>query len=387
VLTREPELAFQPLDVFWSVNNTATVGEPQDIDSGEIGTSFYRSDNKLFLLGMEDVDTEEFDRHVIVHEWGHFFEDSLSRSDSIGGAHAIGDRLDMRVAFGEGFATAFSGMALESAQYCDTLGPAQAGGFGIDIEGQAAGTPGWYNEISIMKLIYDLWDTDVDGADTDSLGFGPIHAVLRGAQATTPAFTSIFSFAEALKAENPVHEPFIDALLQSVDIMAPGINAYGEGETNDAEDGAQDVLPVYATVVPGGGAVNICSSNQFDPNVEGNKLSEHRFLRMEIGTEARYTFSVVTETEIPWPDDPEDDRDQSDPDILIFRNGVVQNQVVDGDIQGLSGEANEEIFTTPDALPVGDYVMTLVEFRYQDEESPEDFPARVCFDVTVTQAP
>jgi hypothetical protein len=60
---------------------------------------------------------------------------------------------------------------------------------------------------------------------------------------------------------------------------------------------------------------------------------------------------------------------------------------VDGDIQGLSGEANEEIFTTPDALPVGDYVMTLVEFRYQDEESPEDFPERVCFDVTVTQAP
>jgi len=211
VLTREAQLAFEPLDVFWSVNNTATVGESQDIDAGELGTSFYRTDNKLFLLGMADVDTEEFDDHVIVHEWGHYFEDTLSRSDSIGGAHAIGDRLDMRVAFGEGFATAFSGMALGSAQYCDTLGPSQAGGFGIDIEGQAAGTPGWYNEISIMKLIYDLWDTDVDGADTDSLGFGPIYAVLTGAQATTPAFTSIFSFAEALKAENPVHEPFIDA--------------------------------------------------------------------------------------------------------------------------------------------------------------------------------
>jgi hypothetical protein len=387
VLTREPLLAFEPLDVFWSVNNTATVGEPQDIDAGELGTSFYRTDNKLFLLGMEDVDTEEFDDHVVVHEWGHYFEDTLSRSDSIGGAHAIGDRLDMRVAFGEGFATAFSGMALESARYCDTLGPSQAGGFGIDIEGQAAGTPGWYNEISIMKVIYDLWDTDVDGADTGSLGFGPIYAVLTGAQAATPAFTSIFSFAEALKAENPAHEPFIDALLQSENIMASGISAYGEGETNNAQLGAQDVLPVYETVVPDGGAINICSNSQFDPNVEGNKLSEHRFLRMEIEAEARYTFSVVTETEIPGPDDPDDERDQSDPDILIFRNGVLQNQLVDGDRQGLSGDANQEIFTTPDALPAGDYVMTLVEFRYQDEESPEDFPERVCFDVTVTQAP
>jgi len=66
---------------------------------------------------------------------------------------------------------------------------------------------------------------------------------------------------------------------------------------------------------------------------------------------------------------------------------VVQNQVVNGALQGLSGAANQEIFTTPDALPVGDYVMTLVEFRYQDEDSPQDFPQRICFDVTVTQAP
>jgi hypothetical protein len=31
--------------------------------------------------------------------------------------------------------------------------------------------------------------------------------------------------------------------------------------------------------------------------------------------------------------------------------------------------------------------MTLVEFRYQDEDSLQDFPQRICFDVTVTQAP
>jgi hypothetical protein len=97
----------------------------------------------------------------------------------------------------------------------------------------------------------------------------------------------------------------------------------------------------------------------------------------------------VTTTEIPWPDDPEDVRDQSDPDILILRNGVLQNQVVNEDDfpQGFSGDANKEIFTTPDALPVGDYVMALVEFRYQDEDSPQDFPERTCFDLTVTPAP
>jgi hypothetical protein len=108
---------------------------------------------------------------------------------------------------------------------------------------------------------------------------------------------------------------------------------------------------------------------------------------MTVTTPSRYTFSVLTTTAIPGPDDPEDDQDQSDPDLLIVRNGVVQNQVVGGSRQGLSGEANQEIFTTPDALPAGDYVMTLVEFRYQDEESPADFPARTCFDLSVTPAP
>src|SRR5690606_23624034 len=136
------------------------------------------------------------------------------RSDSVGGGHSLGDRLDMRVAFGEGFATAYSGMALESALYCDTLGAAQSSGFGIDIEGQSAGTPGWFNEISVMKLVYDLWDVTNDGADNGSIGFAPVFSVMTGSQAATPAFTSIFSFAEALKAENPGSVQFIDALLQ-----------------------------------------------------------------------------------------------------------------------------------------------------------------------------
>ena len=390
VLAEDPLVNFEPLDVYWSINNTATAGEPQDIDAGELGTSFYRSDNKLFLLGMDGVDTEEFDRHVIVHEWGHYFEDTMSRSDSIGGGHSLGDRLDMRVAFGEGFATAYSGMALEGTLYCDTLGAAQASGFGIDIESQSAGTPGWFNEISMMKLVYDLWDVADDGADNGSIGFAPIFSVMTGSQAATPAFTSIFSFAEALKAENPGSVPFIDALLQEQNIVASGLNSYGDGETNDGEtnDGmAGDVLPVYTTVIPDGSTINICSNSQFDAQADGNKLAEHRFLRMSVDAPSAYTFSIITTTAIPWPDDPDDDSDQSDPDLLILRNGVVQNQVVDGDNQGFSGEANQEIFTTPSAMAAGDYVMSLVEFRYQDEESPADFPERTCFDLTVTPAP
>lgn len=323
---------------------------------------------------------------------GHYYEDTLSRSDSIGGPHGLGNRLDMRVAFGEGWATAYAGMALDSPDYCDTFG--SSSGFGIDIEDGGSGPAGWYNEMSILKLVYDLWDTGPADDDGDSIGFGPIHAVMTGPQATTPAFTSIFTFAEALKEANPAAVPFIDERLGAEAVTAAGINAYGEGETNDA-DGAPDVLPIYTPVVPDGSTINICSNSQFDRTgdtllddgdliADGNKLSEHRFLRMTVDTPAHYTFNITTTTEMPAPDDPDDDSDQSDPDILIVLNGATQNPLQD---EGHSGTANEEVFTTSNVLEPGDYVMALVEFRYRDDASPDDYPSRTCFDVSVAPAP
>lgn len=389
LLAEDAALAFAPLDAFWSVNNSPSGSPfPDGVDSGEIGTSFYQSGSGLFLLGQDGVDTEEFDDHVIAHEWGHYFEDVFSRSDSVGGAHAIGDQLDMRVAFGEGWATALAGMALDDPQYCDTLGAGNQSGFPINIESPGnIGTPGWYNELSVMKIVYDLWDDAVDGVDTVSIGFAPIYDVMTGEQADTPAFTSIFSFAEALTRLYPQHLDFVDALLAAEDITAGGITAYGDSETNDGPGSPTDVLPVFSAVIPDGTTMNICSNRQFDANVDGNKLSEYRFLRMRLDAAARLEFEILTNPIETGADDPDDDHDQSDPDILIYRAGQLQNQLEDGLPQGLSGDANQEIFTTPNALAAGDYVMSLVEFRYQDEESPADFPARTCFDVSVTALP
>jgi hypothetical protein len=388
VLAEDPQAVFEPLDVFWSVNNRAASGS---VDDGDIGTSSYRPlANQLFLLGDANGDADEFDDHVVAHEWGHYFEDAFSRSDSIGGRHSLGDELDMRVAFGEGWATAFSGMALDNPIYCDTM---LTSGFSINIESGAGGTPGWFNEVSILKVVYDLWDTAVDGADTGSLGFGPIYDVMTGAQATTPAFTSIFSFATALKAENPDDEPFINDLLAAEDIRGDGMNAFGDGEENDASLVlSEDVLPVYETIMPDGTPINICSNSQFDRSGgtlfgDGNKLAEHRFLRMTIETPARHRFEIVTTTDLP-PDDPDNDTDQSDPDILILLNGATMNEPTSGNPQGFSGVANEETFTTQNVMPAGEYVMALVEFRYQDASlTPEDYPARTCFKVTIAPAP
>ena len=73
------------------------------------------------------------------------------------------------------------------------------------------------------------------------------------------------------------------------------------------------------------------------------------------------------------PDDPVDPSDQSDPDIYIYRNGILIDE-------GSSGVSNQEVFTTS-TLAVGNYVMDFHEWRYEDPDTPAGFPARACFTI------
>ena len=384
VVATDGQANFPPLDVFWSVDNSSAPGTgdfDDDVASGEIGTAFY-SGNRLFLRGMEDDNTDEFDDHVVVHEWGHYFEDNFSRSDSIGGRHGPFDLLDMRVAFGEGFATALSGIGLNDPNYCDTFDFQQGSGFPINIETGIPGVDGWYNEFSVLNLVYDLWDTNPDGADNDSLGFGPIYNVMTGAQAATPAFTSIFSFATELKNEIPAKAVFIDAMLSDHDIVGAGNDIYGSTETNDAGN-PDDVLPIY-TNVPIGQTFPICSISQFDSGRDGNKLSEYRYLILDVSPPSSLTFTMDTVNPSSQPSagfncstaDPSDPEihEHSDPDIAIFQNG----NLVWG---GFSCEPNSEVTISP--VLSGRYVLDIVEFRYLDEDSPVGFPEQTCFDITI----
>jgi hypothetical protein len=394
----EPNATFRPLDAFWSVNNT--LASPTDIDVGDLGASFYTPDPdrdgianpSLFLLGDAAVDTEEFDDHVIVHEWGHYFEDNFARSDSTGGPHGIGDRLDARLAFGEGWATAFSGIALENPIYCDTGPAGSAGGFGIGTEKGAYDAQGWYDEISVMRFIYDLWDTTDDeaegldtGADTGSIGFAPIYETLVGPQAFTDTFTTVFSFASELRsALPPADQAFLDAQLLRED-MTPGFDKWGVGELNDASpDGQQsrDVLPLYVDMPMDGTVVNICSNDDYDGAGDGNKLATYRYLRLDIPATSAFDVRIIATTAdtIPGDDDPNDPRDRSDPDLYIFLDGAIVDF-------GTSGNADEEIFRTTTLTGPDTYVADLREFRYADPDSPVGFPDRMCFDVSFTPAP
>jgi hypothetical protein len=281
VLEVDGAVVFPPLVVNWYAGN---------VD----GT--YYTDGNLFIFGDEDLDTDEYDDHVISHEWGHYYEDKLSRSDSIGGSHGGDDTLDIRVAFSEGWGNAFSAIALENPVYYDTFGDAQANGFNFNVESGTSETKGWYNEFSVQRILYDAYDDVEDGVDIVSFGFAPIHKVFTGAYKTAAAFTSLFTFITALKNENTAQTEEIDALT-SAENIAPITDIYGTGRTNQAANYPYSTLTLGTTL-------QVQTKNTFGTY---NTLNNRKYVRFTVSTPKTYTITV-TQT----------NGSNADPDFALF---------------------------------------------------------------------
>ena len=334
---------FPPLIINWSVNNVATSG---DTTLGQITTSHY-TNRKLFILGDENSDTDEYDDHVIAHEWTHYYEDIFSRSDSIGGSHGGGDRLDIRVAFSEGFANAMSAITLHDTFYFDTYGTSQTNGFFFDMETDTPDNPGWYSEASIQRIIYDLYDTNCDTADTVSLDFLPLHQVFTGTQKNTAAFTSIFSFIDALKLQETSLTSEIDTILQNENITTI-TDIYGSGRTNLPSE-----APLYTTISIGE-TVNVCPTYTYGTY---NKLGNRKYVLFTIDTYGDYTISVTKSNQ----------EATTDPDFYLYDTSD-QTLVTIAE----SGVANIETVTLP--LNNTSYRMDIYDWNGI---------SNACFDITV----
>lgn len=372
----DPQAEFPALDVFWSPDNStaaSSAGFDERIGKGQIGTSFYSpAHSAIFLLGRADQDTEEFDSHVIIHEWAHYFEQAFSRSDSPGGAHSLDEALDKRLAFSEGMATALSGMVLESSFYCDTSGPGQGNGFRIDLDNRSPRRPGWFNEMSVLSLMYALWSP---GQPERGFEFGELYQVLTLDQRVTPAFTSIFSFAAALKERFPERRLLVEQLLTRYDIN--GSDAYGSNEVNTGGGRHGDALPIYSSLPDDGSTVEICVNDEFDVARNGNKLSQFRYLHLRVEREGLYELSVNTRnpptaTGSSCPGAGLQNH-HSDPDFRLLKNGRIV-------LEEISCGANEQKVEA--VLSPGEYAMAISEKRFVDAATASDFRNRICFAVT-----
>lgn len=273
-----PQVNFPLLPINWSVNNRPEIG---DKTLGQINTSHYSSGSgSIFILGKADVDTDEYDAHVMVHEWGHYFENKLGRSDSIGGDHGPGDVVDPRLAFGEGWGNALSAMILfPDAKYKDTGGVGQEEtSLVIDMETNDARDPkpGWFSEASVQSVLYDMFDPANESFDSVALGLGPIYDVMTGGQKSTAAVTSIFSFTNALKAVPGTAASTIAAIdsLTSKSRIAPIQDAFGTGETNNGGNAAN--LPVFRQLTVDGASQTLTFLADVD---NANRLGVNRYIR------------------------------------------------------------------------------------------------------------
>jgi hypothetical protein len=351
VLTAAPNTAFPDLQLFWSDENRPTVNRfcPDD---GDIGTSSYivfsqgelddcgqTNGDGIYILGdFTQGDTDEFDQPVIAHEFGHYFEDIFSRSDSIGGDHGgAGDLLDLRVAFGEGWGNAFSSMARGDAVYRDSQQGMNAE-FAFSVEADDPTDEGWFSEASVQEILWDLFDPANEPGDTVALGFTPLFTAMTGAQVTTDALTSIYTFSTAIRATTPA----VDDLLEAEQIS--GTDDFGAGESNNGGDAA--ILPIYRTIQLGA-PINVCSRSP-GGNTSTNKLGNRVFLRFDNNAPRLVTIQATGAA-------PSGGTAAADPDIFVLREGALVTF-------GTSSTSGQE--TIPQfQLPQGTIIIEVYDFE------------------------
>jgi hypothetical protein len=310
---------------------------------------------------------------VVAHEFGHYIEHNFSRADNYGGSHGVGDKLDIRVAFGEGFGYAFGAMVLNDPiardSFRDTsLNPPLVSG-SFDIERNPPNPPTdpvgcWCSESSVWALLYDLYDSGSEAGDTVALGFSPIWDVLRGTQRTTPAFTSVFSFMTALKAARPADDAAFNALLQPQNIVAAGMDAFGATETNQpASVAANATFPLYTTLnVPGTATLRTVNDAG-----SVNKLGNRRYVRFTLAS--AQTVTITLNSSNPSAN--------KDPDFLVWRAGTFIRAGVDGPTQIPETETL--------SLQAGEYLIDIFDCANGcNPTEPADGTGSGDFDLTVT---
>lgn len=362
IISVDPAVSFPKLNANWSPNNVASGGDI-DIASGQIGTSFYQRTTSggtvirnLYFLGFADNDTDEYDRHVVAHELGHYLQEAFARDDSVGGLHGgPDDRLDLRVAFSEGWGNGWSGIALNNPVYSDTIGPSQASGGSFNVSVGESTNPGWFKEHSVEKMFWDF-------SNHASIGFSQVWSTLKTGLTVSAALSSIHSFARAL-ANDTSNNALVASILATQNIVLPA-TPYADNETNFGNPAIANINPIYLTY----GSLNttltnVCVDNAADPYLDANKAGEYRHVRLTLPAGNR-TFTVTQSSSSP---------NASDPDF------VLHNRV------GRLFEANEIVSNSETAtwnLPAGDYVLAITDFRlFRPTSSGGNTNA--CFSLTV----
>jgi len=292
----------------------------KDYDHG----TYYDMDNQIYILGQRDDDSDEFDDHVIAHEYGHFIAHFFYRDDTIGGPHNIGDKLDVRVAYSEGFANAFSGMALDDPLYIDTGVSGIRLMFNVEDNSEYTVNDGYASEASIFAIFWDLFDANDDNNDGLSYNLGPLDAAWRDPDLNADAdLMYLYPFIDELINRNGADQSGIEAILGDENVPYP------EPVGNTFVDIA---LP-YST-----SEVNI------DGFFGGNKYDANHFYRFNLSATGNVRVTTTSSGDI---------------DIFLYRKG---RRIGKQDTE--SGNEILELSLSPGTYVVNIRAWTATSFNY-----------------------
>jgi hypothetical protein len=235
-----------------------------------------------------------------------------------------------------------SAIATDNPVYFDTSGYNQASGWNMNIESAPQENPGWFSEASVQRIMYDLYDNDNEGSDQITLGFRPIFNTMIDKERNAKAFTSIFTFINALKSENSSESSYIDQVVASEQISTI-YDDYGSYRNNTARGLLSK--PIYQDLNVGTTLVQ-CNKNTYGVY---NKLGNRTFMKVHISNAGIYTFGAN-----PYG------YSYGDPDIVLY------DTVYPYEIKGMSpleGESSDALTLN---LKAGEYMAEVYDSSYNN---------------------
>jgi hypothetical protein len=211
VRAAQPDVALPRVEIRW---DTTYMG----------GTFFRHGEGVAFINGRRARDSDEYDDHVIAHEYGHFLMSNFSRESSPGGDHSFGEQLDPRLAWSEGWGNFFGAATAGSAHYIDTgvIRSRQGVLVQMDLEDDApAGDrPGIWSEHSVASALWDWFDDAAEARDSLALGFTPMWTAFAALAKEPDAF--LLRYANTLAHLTKQNAPLAASLAARGIPYAPG---------------------------------------------------------------------------------------------------------------------------------------------------------------------
>jgi hypothetical protein len=147
--------------------------------------SCYSSANDTISVLSTATDTDEYDDTVLLHEYGHFFQDKLSKDSTTGGLHSLQERVAPTLAWSEGSASFFACYAAGTPIYLDTNSTGIGVRFSVETQDKSipVGTStgdqnGNLSEEVVSAVLWDLADSSNETGDTITDPAGVFTALL-----------------------------------------------------------------------------------------------------------------------------------------------------------------------------------------------------------------